>query len=603
MSELKNIIGLDIKNNAITAVMMSYSKNTYKVTNYSRLELEEGIIGEDSIILQTKIFQEALKELLKTGVNGELKSNKVIIGIPEEKSFSHYLNIPEESLEDYDSILEQAVDFIPIDLSESISDYKIVSENKENKELIIDFTATQKTIIDPLIDILEEINLKIIAVEVDKNSLMRVLNVYAKDIKNTFLVEINSIRTLLSMRTNSGFYHTFSQNIGEIPVIEAMKEKMKIYNPEKANLILKELCVENKEDSDNTKKLKAILDQFIEEIAKKIKNIYKIIKQEENIDLDSVFLIELGYRWPGLSDKISSILGDDIKILSSFKEIEIPELEQRYYFNAIGLALRSLIPEINDKEINLLPFKHKKEIFADFILPKLSIAFTGISILIAILFVFIGAYFGKTYYKYKESVRELNYSQEQLENPHLKEVAKTKQFKLQIASQIEQILSDNIKVDDFIATINKYNNVDKGIKLSTVNYELTKNKISVRLKTMSREATENLLKELKDNKYFSDINSPLSNLIGKGEKFIQLDMTLNKDLISITSDKKQAAIKKEKVDLLDKIQKEEDSQKSEAKESEKSDIGTNEKKEEENTNEVEVQNDNENKDTRENTTE
>ena len=129
---LKNTFGLAISNSLLTAVELSYGKAGLRVINFSKLELEPGIVDDDCIIVNPEAFKDALMKLMLEAKNGPITSHNVIIMIPEEKTFSHSLSVPKEKEEDEDFIINAARDFIPITLDEAVIDYKKI-KNKNHR--------------------------------------------------------------------------------------------------------------------------------------------------------------------------------------------------------------------------------------------------------------------------------------------------------------------------------------------------------------------------------------------------------------------------------------------------------------------------------------
>ena len=50
--------------------------------------------------------------------------------------------------------------------------------------------------------------------------------------------------------------------------------------------------------------------------------------------------------------------------------------------------------------------------------------------------------------------------------------------------------------------------------------------LRLRGKSISREETEKFILALENDSYFSNVLSPLSNLVGKGERFINMDLNV-----------------------------------------------------------------------------
>ena len=231
---LKNTFGLDITDSALTAVELGSGKGKPKVINYSRVELEPGIVEENSIILNPEAFKEVLLKLLNEGEKGPIKSKNVIISIPEEKTFSHHLSIPIEQANYEKLILENAKDFVPIDLSEAAVDFKRLESESTQKEIKFDFVAVQKSIVESLISILEEVGLKVIAVDVTKNSLVRTCkNPFISPLKDHadkqkanrafIIINIDHERTTLIIQNSSAISHTISLNLGGSALKESIE--------------------------------------------------------------------------------------------------------------------------------------------------------------------------------------------------------------------------------------------------------------------------------------------------------------------------------------------------------------------------------------------
>ena len=241
--------GLYISNTSLTAVEISREKFGLKVVNYSKIELEPEIIEDNCIVLNNQAFQDALRKLLLDANNGPIKAKNVIISIPIEKTFTHKLSIPKEHCNDSEYINNEAKNFIPITLDETIADYQIIKGDKNDKNLNYNFVATQKSIINPLIKILKEINLNVVGVDTNKNSLIRACNnEYQKNDGDFMIMYINSVKTVLTISTSSGMsYHTNIYSGGEI-FCKLTQEEIKLPTKKSAQ----DIIIKLKRDKERT---------------------------------------------------------------------------------------------------------------------------------------------------------------------------------------------------------------------------------------------------------------------------------------------------------------------------------------------------------------
>ncbi len=299
---LKNTIGLGIRDNSLTAVELAKKKNDFDVVNYSHLSLDPGIVDENSILINPEAFKLAVKKLLKEGREGEIKSSNVIISIPEEKTFSHYLEIPAEDANDHEAILKYAKSIIPIELSEAVMDYKRLKRAAGKKEVAFDFVATQRSIVNPLIDTLQSIGLTVVAVDVDKNSLMRVCQHCTKSKKSSMLIEIDDERSMLSVKGDCGTSHTLSLSLGEKPLIEKIQQELDIESAAKAKSILQEAENEPNPKSEEVIAAQVLLNEFYETVLQKARELQQQNQQEGCSDIETLFIVELGRKWAGLKE-------------------------------------------------------------------------------------------------------------------------------------------------------------------------------------------------------------------------------------------------------------------------------------------------------------
>ncbi|MCK5603697.1 pilus assembly protein PilM, partial [Candidatus Pacearchaeota archaeon] len=469
--------------------------------------------------------------LLKEGKEGEIKSRNVIISIPEEKTFSHYLEVPAEDADDHEAILHHAKDFIPIDLSRAAVDYKKLKNQKDKKNIVYDFVAVQKSIVQPIVDIFQEAGFDVVAIDVDKNSLMRACQAYKSE-QATMLVEVNHVRSLISIQNKAGLSHALSLNFGEDVIIEHLKKELNIEVTSDAKALLEKIRSGKLEETEENKKAQEIFDGFMTTFSGKIQELSKVAKMEWGTEIGVIYFIELGRTCVELRNTVKKELPEAL-ILDHFEGVQIEKSQQRFYFNAIGLALRGVSEVVHERESNLLPQNEKEELHVSYMLPILKVSFSLISIALAGLMVLTGVVTAKSYFNYLGVQKELVVSQEKVNNPYLAKAVQSNQQQEQVQEQIKAVLSDNIPASEVISKIDQYNL--NGIGVVNASYQLGLDRqmnIGIRAKTSSREDTEKWVIELDSEPLFSDVNSPLSNLAGKGERFIQVDLLINQDYLS-----------------------------------------------------------------------
>jgi len=523
----KNTFGLDISNSALTAVELSYSKKGLRVVNFARVELNAGIVEDNCIIVDKEAFREALEKLLQEGYAGPITSKNVIFSIPEEKTFSHRIRVLKENSENEEYIKSLAKDFIPVDLSETATDFKILESDK--KEVEINFIAAQKYVIESIISVISEVGLKTVFVDVDKNSMIRAcVNDFQNSDSDYMILNAGDQITSFSINGRSGASYALDSEISGDFLVEKIREGLKASTSSDIRSLLLKLAVTP--DSDKTPEydsIKNIIKEPLERLTARISELANAAETQDSLKVKKVFLVGRYSRVPGLADSLKKIF-PEADIIVNFSYIQLNEYTELDYSKAIGLALKAIFNEKGkNPDINLLPRNEREELFKRMLTPFISKGLFGVTSVFTILILITGITMAKSYLGYKISEREVEISAEKSDNPYLHKAAQDTQQRSQLASQVTTILKDSLPIHKFIPKIDSYNS--NGIQFVSLSYSLTSNlnQVNIRAKTDSREVTEKLVSGLQNDQYFSNIVSPLSNLSGKGERFINIDLQAN----------------------------------------------------------------------------
>jgi len=523
----KNTFGLQISNEFLKAVELSNAKSGLSLKNYSLAPLSPGVVEDNCIVINKEVFKEAVQKLLIEANNGPILSKNVIISIPEEKTFSHHLEIPVEHSNDDEYIKKMARDYIPIDLTEAVIDYRPIEEESNKNTIVFDFAAVQKMLVKPLINILEEMGLNVIGIDVSKNSILRCCNNRFQKNEGGYLVSYLDVdKFSISVSTPSG--HAYSLNISpdELHIAEKMKRILNTNNADEMVSIMKEY----KQDEESPEKQTSLHEELKEEldvITKKTKELIKAIKNLEGFNLKNVYLLGRYSSLPGLKKEYQAIF-PEAEIKTKLDYIDINGVAEMIFSEAIGLALRSALKEENEKNVNLLPVEKKVEIETAKRKPGITIYSIFLNVGLIALMIWAGIGTVNNYLTYKITQQELAIYAEKANNPYLTQIARANQQKTQLENQIITITQNIIPISDMLKRLDAFN-ID-GISLVSLDYRLNKDnkpEIRLRAKVKDRETTEEFISELEKIDYFDEVDSPLSNLVGKGDRFVNIDLILN----------------------------------------------------------------------------
>ncbi|MFH0838351.1 MAG: pilus assembly protein PilM [Patescibacteria group bacterium] len=522
-------VGLIIKDHSISVVEVEVGNHTPKITNYAKILLEEGVVEYGCIILNKEGFKEAVTKLLASGINGPINTGYILVALPEEKVFSHRITIPKEKIKDSDYIKEAAKDFIPIELDQAVSDYKAVYEDPSGKNMILNFVAAQKSVAEPLIEVLKEINLQVIEINVNINCLIKSFHNSLNQGEGAFLlVNLELERDLLAINSvNDNITKIVSGGKRE-EITDKLKTLLSLPSNEEVQQWLISVKKGEAVTEDQKTNIKDYFRSYIDDLPNKIHQLILATQAQEPLEIKTIYLTGTLSALPGVEEAISGIL-PEIPIKKTVQFAEIPPEMEWELLEGIGLCINGTLP--NDKNnFNLLPETNKEEINLAKISPQLKIFSAILVLLLMAMTVTAGISTARSYLNYKISSQEVTILNTQALNPYTVQIAKTKKEMEQSNSQILSLIADSVPASYIMRDLNAYNR--NGVAMVNINYiDNTSGEtstINLRAKTINRQETEQVVSELENSRLYLNVESPLSNLVGKGERFISIKLIVDK---------------------------------------------------------------------------
>lgn len=522
-------VGLVIKDRSLSAVEVEKGKSGPTVTNYSKILLEEGIVENGCIILNKEGFQEGIRKLMTNAIGGSINTDSVLVSLPEEKVFSHQIEIPSEKIKDVEYIKETARDSIPIELNQAVFDYKIAHENPDEKTVTLNFVATQNSVAEPIIEALKEIKIDVTEINIDINCIIKSFHNSLNQGEGAFLVANMKLeRDLLAINSADDSVVKIISKGERNEITKKLKALLNLSSTEEVQQLLlgvrqgKELVEEQKVSIKNSFK------PYLDDLANKIRQLISAAQNEGPLEIKTIYLTGILSALPGVEETIANLLpGVPIKKTVQYTEIP-PEIEGDA-LEGIGLCIDGLLP--NDKNnFNLLPQTKKDEINIAKITPKLQFFAAVLALLFMTLTISTGIKTAKNYLNYRISSQEVVILNEQALNPYTTQVAKIKHEMKQSNAQILSLLNDSVPVSHIIQDLNEYNR--NGITMVNISYNDMisgpNSDIFLKAKTANRNETEKFVAELEAGQLYSEVESPLSNLVGKGERFVNIGLTVDK---------------------------------------------------------------------------
>lgn len=522
-------VGLIIKNRSLAVVEVESKKGIPVVTNYAKVVLEEGIVENDCFILNKEGFQEAIKKLFSDGVGGPIKTKFLHVSLSEEKVFSHQITVFKDKVNDAEYIKEVAKDYVPIELNQAVFDYKIVHENPNQKTVTINFVATQDRIVKPLLETLREIGIEVTAINVDIYCLIKSFhNSLNKGEGSYLLVNMEPSRDLLAVVSADDHVFDIVSKNTQREIIDRLKALLNLSTEEEVKQLLINTRSGKGLNEAQIPIVKNAFQEYMADLSKKINQLIGMAQASETIEIKRVYLTGLFSGLLGAEEMLSSLL-PEVPIKKGLQFLEIPLEIEGDALEGIGLCLNGFLPD-NKNNFNLLPEEKMDEIRFARISPKIKIVSFILTALLIILTLITGKSAAANYLNYQVSSREVIILNEQTLNPYITQLARTEQTLKQSRDQILLLIKDSVPVSQIIRDLDTYNSND--IEIININYDDAGSSesanISLRAKTSDRDVTEEFVSKLEASSNFERVNSPISNLVGKGERFVNISLYINK---------------------------------------------------------------------------
>jgi type IV pilus assembly protein PilM len=160
MLSKQSVVGVEIDNDRICAVEISYEKRAGIISAYGKLELEKPVFFEGDTV-NRELLSEKLNELFQ---NAGIKARDVVVGIGGRQiilRLASFTKVPYERQRRM--ILLNAQEFIPVPLAELELDYLEAgeSENENGRLVNVLLVASRRSLVEGIADTVNDMRLEI----------------------------------------------------------------------------------------------------------------------------------------------------------------------------------------------------------------------------------------------------------------------------------------------------------------------------------------------------------------------------------------------------------------------------------------------------------
>lgn len=348
LEKKKKVVAFDIGNTTIKIVEGIYYKESLSINKLVEIDTPKGAVSDGMIVNKEAIIyilQKTLSENSITAKDGICTNNSTAI-------INREILIPKVEDEELETVVRYEIQqYLPINLDDYVLQMNILGEEKfeGSQKLNVRAIAYPEKIARGYYEILEALNLKPYALDVNYNALNKLINYV--DVINEYEYNPEESIVFIDMGATSLDVNIYNEGIlqftriiksGGTDIDEILTEVLNISKDQieeyKAkNIILKE----EKLYSQN----KLIIDEINEWIDKIEKVIHFYKNKKMGIDIDKIFIYGGSSKISGLSEYMTSKLSINVTRIQSIPKITLNSNNKTdehidSFINAIGSIIR-----------------------------------------------------------------------------------------------------------------------------------------------------------------------------------------------------------------------------------------------------------------------
>jgi type IV pilus assembly protein PilM len=335
-------IGLHVNAHAMKALQFDHHGDKTSLRAYSNAPLPKGLMLNDAFTDHAKLA-EFIKLSLASPQHGSFTTNRVVISIPESKSFIRVMQMPVmDETKAENAIMFEAEAYIPLPMDQVYFDWQILAKKEKTMDVLM--IASPKEYVDSFMHIIEDAGLKLCGIEVEAQSVARAL-VPSTVEEPVLIVDMDALKTALIMVENGVLQFTSSVPVAGNNFTDRLVKALSI-TPAVAEKLKRDIGLANTVEYPN---LKTEMLPGVEDLAAEIKNILKFHYDHSESHIGQLLLTGGGAKLKHINEALGPMLSayDPLLITVANPLEHIPNLQQSpltpyealSFTTAIGLAM------------------------------------------------------------------------------------------------------------------------------------------------------------------------------------------------------------------------------------------------------------------------
>jgi type IV pilus assembly protein PilM len=318
------MVGIDVGTSSIKIVELSRWGQGKTLENYGEIKsvslFKEPFrsVEKGSYLLSNYFVARAIRAVLD---EAKIRTRAATFSIPDFSTFCTSFDLPPMSQKEIaDAVYYNAPQYIPLPVTETTLDWKVISgvPGDHTSSLKIFLMAIPNQVVQDYQKVAQMAGLELYAVEAEALSLTRSL---ARENKNCIcLIDIGAQSTTINIIDKQSLKKSFSFEFSGNQLTYSIASALGLGHVEAEELKNKEGLTSIKEEISKT--LYLLIDPLIIEVKRVILDFY----QQENKDVEEVYLTGGTAALPGLKEYFAETLNKKVEIPNCFSELLYPPL-------------------------------------------------------------------------------------------------------------------------------------------------------------------------------------------------------------------------------------------------------------------------------------
>lgn len=337
----KPVFGLDIGFNSIKVMQLQEHSGKYKVIGYGISGFKHDAV-KDGMIVDYDHLAQALVNLFKNNIVGEITTRRVAVSIPATRTFPHSISLPALSGKELaEAVMLESEQNIPLPITDLYLDYETINQTKDGLE--IQTVAVPRRIVDSYLSLMKMVGLEPIIFD---SSIKAAGRLFARQEENNdipaVLIDFGSNSADIAIQDKTSII-TGTIPAGSDVFTDLIAKGLKVGHEEALVIKTKYGIGKSKKQTEILAILKPELDQIVREV----RRVIRYYEERSTVDskVGQIITMGGGANLPGLSGYLTDTLRLPVRTSEpwqnfTLKKIKAPsQNEKTVYVTVAGLCM------------------------------------------------------------------------------------------------------------------------------------------------------------------------------------------------------------------------------------------------------------------------